>query len=423
VTASGTYYIKGTNANGCSAIQSVVVTVNAAPVVVTVAPAAVCAGSTVDLTATAVTTGSDTGLTFTYFTDMLATTALATPAAVTASGTYYIKGTNANGCSAIQSVVVTVNAAPVVVTVAPAAVCAGSTIDLTATAVTTGSDTGLMFTYFTDMLATTTLATPAAVTASGTYYIKGTNANGCSAIQSVVVTVNAAPVVVTVAPAAVCAGSTIDLTATAVTSGSDTGLTFTYFTNSNATVAYATPSAAMAGTYYIKGTSASGCSAIASVVVSSLPSLDNSVTSGVGVLNATLSGATYQWYTCPANTPIAGATNQSYMPTLAGDYGVTITMGGCSVNSACVMYTPLEVKGFDTDSFKYFPNPVTDLLNVSYSKELRSVKVFNMIGQQVYFRILSSNEAQVDMSNLPSGSYFVEVNSLDASKTIRIIKK
>ena len=49
------------------------------------------------------------------------------------------------------------------------------------------------------------LHTPNAVAASGTYYIIGTSAAGCSDIQPVVVTINAKPTVVINSPAAVCA--------------------------------------------------------------------------------------------------------------------------------------------------------------------------------------------------------------------------
>ncbi len=140
---SGTYYIVGTSAAGCSDIQPVVVTINAKPTVVINNPAAVCAPGTVDLTAGAVTAGRTAGLTFTYFTDAAGTIALGTPSAVATSGTYYIVGTSAAGCSDIQPVVVTINAKPTVVINNPAAICAPGTVDLTAAAVTAGSTAGL----------------------------------------------------------------------------------------------------------------------------------------------------------------------------------------------------------------------------------------------------------------------------------------
>src|SRR5262249_7128691 len=157
--------------------------------------------------------------------------ALPTPNAVATSGTYYIVGTLAAGCaSAPMPVNVTVGAAPTVIITNPGIVCAPATVDLTAAAVTAGRTAGLRFTYFTDAAGTIALPTPNAVVTSGTYYIKGTTAGGCSDIQPVTVTINPAPTVTITNPAAVCAPATVDLTAAAVTAGSTAGLTFTYFT-------------------------------------------------------------------------------------------------------------------------------------------------------------------------------------------------
>ena len=81
------------------------------PLIVINNPAPICAPSTVDLTAQVITSGSSSGLTFTYWTDAAGTIPFVTPRSAPA-GTYYIKGTTPEGLFAIKPVTVTVYKIP-----------------------------------------------------------------------------------------------------------------------------------------------------------------------------------------------------------------------------------------------------------------------------------------------------------------------
>ncbi len=78
---------------------------------------------------------------------------------------------------------------------------------------------------------------------------------------------------------------------------------------------------------------------------------------------------------------------------------------------------------FDATSFKAYPNPVKNILNLSYSKNITDVAVFNLIGQQVMTRTINNDKGQIDMSGLPAGTYMVKVTAYNAMKTIKIIKQ
>ena len=436
------YTATSTSVNGCTSSAVVPVTVNALPTVVTNNPAAVCLPASVDLTATAVTTGSDLGLTYTYWTDLAATSSLANPNAVSTSGTYYIKGENANGCSVVQAVTVTVNALPTVVINNPAAVCSPASVDLTASAVTTGSDLGLTFTYWTDLAATSTLANPNAVSTSGTYYIKGENANGCSVIQAVNVTINVPTSNSTTASACDSYIWSVDgLTYTA--SGTYTnistnaqGCTHTETLNltitpstSNSTTASACDSYVWAvdgATYTASGTYTNvvGChTETLNLTINPLP--NNATTQSGDTLTATETGATYQWVLCDGSfTPISGAVGQSYLVTAIGSYAVEVTSAnGCMLRSACINVTTLSGNTFDLTNLTYYPNPVVDFFTIKYNKEIQSINVFDLSGRLVRQLNPKQLEAQVDMSELAAAMYIVKVDADGKQTEIKVIKK
>jgi hypothetical protein len=155
-----------------------------------------------------------------------------------------------------------------------------------------------------------------------------------------------------------------------------------------------------------------------------ITTIDASVALVNGVLSSGTPNATYQWVDCNNNNlPIAGAISQAFTPAISGSYGVIVTLGNCSVTSASVNVTTLATDRFDLDTFKFYPNPVNDNLHLSYSKELTSVKVINSQGQVLFLKSVLDKNAQINMSNLPAGIYFVEVKSLDTYKTIKVIKK
>ena len=190
-TATATYTVTGTDANGCIATDAVDVTVNALPTVDAGADVAVCDGDPLTLSASGAAT---------YAWDNNITDATAfTP---TATATYTVTGTDANGCIATDAVDVTVNALPTVDAGADVAVCDGDPLTLSAS----GAATYAWDNNITD-------ATAFTPTATATYTVTGTDANGCIATDAVDVTVNALPTVDAGADVAVCDGDPLTLSA------------------------------------------------------------------------------------------------------------------------------------------------------------------------------------------------------------------
>ncbi|KUG08110.1 MBG domain-containing protein [Solirubrum puertoriconensis] len=180
-------------------------TVNALPTATIAAsgPTSFCTGGSVTLSAPA-------GLSYLWSTG-------ATSQSITAStsGSYSVTVTNGSNCSATSAAtVVTVTPTPSLSITAPETVCAPATVNLTAAAVTTGSTlpNGTVLSYWTDAAATTPLNNPAAVAASGTYYIKATNGS-CTDVKPVSVTINPAPTTAHAGPDQSVDGETATLAA------------------------------------------------------------------------------------------------------------------------------------------------------------------------------------------------------------------
>jgi gliding motility-associated-like protein len=268
-----TYTITVKDGSGCTSSASF--TINSAPTqpVLTITdPASVCSPSTVDLTSNSIITGSTGVLVggITYWSDAGASSAVTIPNAISSTGTYYIKAVNGS-CSDIKPVNVTVNTCtcPVALTITdPNAVCSPLGVDLTSPSITAGSTGVGTFTYWQDGSATTPLSNYSNITTSGTYYIK-MSGGACTDIKPVTVTINQTPNLVITDPASVCSPNTVNITNASVTAGSTGGGTLSYWKDNLASQTEATPSSiATSGVYYIKATTAAGCSDFKPVNVS-----------------------------------------------------------------------------------------------------------------------------------------------------------
>ena len=77
----------------------------------------------------------------------------------------------------------------------------------------------------------------------------------------------------------------------------------------------------------------------------------------------------------------------------------------------------------DIAEFRFYPNPVQDKLNLRAQDNIENVSVYNMLGQEVMRQAPNSNNTEVNMSGLQTGSYFVKVTINGISETKQIIKR
>jgi gliding motility-associated-like protein len=332
-SATTTYTVVGTDANGCIKSATVTVTVNPLPNVSAGSNQSICLGSSVTLNATGATTYSWTP-----------TTGLSNPnisnpvASPTTTTIYTVTGTDANGCVKTATVTITVNPLPSVSGVADKTICAGSSTTISATGAATYSwspATGLS-----NSTVANPIATPGSTT---TYIVTGTSANGCTDTGKVTVTVNPLPTISGGGNQSICTGSSVQLNATGGTSyvwTPSTGLSCT-----TCPAPLASPSAT--ATYQVAGTDANGCSNTdnVTVTVNPIPVVNASankyvICDGTTALLQATGATTYTW------SPALGLSNPNIANPVAGPgisttYIVTGTTNGCS-DTAVVMLKVLS---------------------------------------------------------------------------------
>ena len=81
----------------------------------------------------------------------------------------------------------------------------------------------------------------------------------------------------------------------------------------------------------------------------------------------------------------------------------------------------LNVTAFDAEQISVYPNPVTNLLNISLKTDA-NIQITDLLGKTALSKNLSPNTA-LDVSNLSKGLYFAKVDANGKSKTLKIIKQ
>ena len=336
------YYVTGTGANGCTNIDSVTVTLKPAPAVNTIPDTTICGSTSVQLT----TTGTAASYAWTPTTGLSnpnISNPVATPSAPTK---YYVTGTGANGCTNIDSVMVTPRPLPNVNTIPDTSICNQSAVQLTTTGAVSYTWTpsaGLSNPNIGNPVATPLIATK--------YYVTGTDANGCTNIDSVTVTLKPLPVINTIPDTAICQGTGVQLTTTG--GASYTWTPTTGLNNPNIGSPVATP--LVPTKYYVTGTAANGCTNIDSVTVTlkALPSVNTTPdtsfcgASGNIQMNTTGSATSFSW------TPVTGLSNPNIgnpvaTPTATIKYYVTGTGANGCTNTDSVLVTQKTLPAINT---------------------------------------------------------------------------
>ena len=179
------------------------------------------------------------------------------------------------------------------------------------------------------------------------------------------------------------------------------------------------------GTYF-DTLNTNGCDSVIKINLT-INSVDTTVIKTGIELISVVTGAVYQWIDCENFTPIPGANNQSYIPTISGFYALQITQNGCTDTSSCHQVTNVGIIKHDFGSdLSVYPNPTTGLITIklNHISTTISYSLFDVLGQHISSSTTISSEKFEIYIPGPTGIYILKTQSDDGRQAVlRILKK
>ena len=399
--ATGSYFVSQT-LNGCESTRTeVAVTVNITP-----APAVTiltfCTGATAaQLTAT--------GTNLRWYADATTVDELA-ETELLATGSYFVSQT-LNGCESPRAeVAVTINT-----TDAPTATaltfCNGATAaQLTAT--------GTNLRWYANATIVDEL-TETELLATGSYFVSQT-LNGCESTRTeVTVTINTTPAPTPTALSFCTAATAAQLTAT--------GTDLKWYADLTSVDELEATEALATGSYFVSQT-LNGCESARTEVVVTITTVNaplgeetQEFIAGETIADLDVTGDNLVWYADEALT-----TELPDTTVLTDDttYYVVATQGDCTSETLAITVNEvLSTPSFDMSSLKYYPNPVEEMLTITYSENITKVEIYDLNGKHLMTVNPNTANAQINMGHLQGGTYMLQVTAGEQSKTIRVIKR
>ncbi|MNS50432.1 Internalin-J precursor [compost metagenome] len=94
-------------------------------------------------------------------------------------------------------------------------------------------------------------------------------------------------------------------------------------------------------------------------------------------------------------------------------------------NKATSTFKTLATSDFEfSNHFSVYPNPTTDILNIDVksSIEIKSIAVYNILGQLILAIPNAENVTKVDVAHLTTGNYLVKMNTDKGTSAVKFIK-
>jgi photosystem II stability/assembly factor-like uncharacterized protein len=152
-----------------------------------------------------------------------------------------------------------------------------------------------------------------------------------------------------------------------------------------------------------------GCDSVITLNLT-INSVTPTITLNGSTLTTTATGGTYQWVDCANNNAaIAGATSQSFTPTMTGNYAVQYTINGCTKISNCITVTLANIENLEAINWAIYPNPASETVYFRNVNTGSQIRVLDLSGKLIYVSKFDASNNTISVANWNNGMYIVEI--------------
>lgn len=70
-----------------------------------------------------------------------------------------------------------------------------------------------------------------------------------------------------------------------------------------------------------------------------------------------------------------------------------------------------------------YPNPIVDVVNFTSKNNIEQINIYNVYGEEVFAQKANAKQAELNISNLPSGVYVAKIKTGKGTESVKLIKK
>ncbi|MBR6068629.1 MAG: T9SS type A sorting domain-containing protein [Bacteroidales bacterium] len=104
----------------------------------------------------------------------------------------------------------------------------------------------------------------------------------------------------------------------------------------------------------------------------------------------------------------------------SGSENITASLAGYSFTRRLNLINPVSIEEQGFDDVKVFPNPTSDILNITSSETIFKIEIVNVMGQVVKRIEVNSDNAVCDVNDLKAGIYMVRIYNNPLTEPVEV---